>query len=137
MTPEQITLVQDSFAKVEPIREKAAELFYARLWETDPSTVPLFAKSDMLLQGHKLMAALALVVNGLTKPETVIPVAQAMARRHVGYGVTPAQYDSVGAALLWTLGQGLGAGFTPEVEAAWTAAYALLSGVMIDAAYAS
>lgn len=136
MTPEQVDLVQDSFRQVVPIREKAAELFYARLWETDPSTVPLFAKSDMALQGQKLMAALAMVVSSLKQPEKVVPVAQDMARRHLSYGVTRAQYGSVGAALLWTLGQGLGPAFTPEVEAAWAAAYTLLSRVMIDAAYA-
>ncbi|MEI6158716.1 MAG: globin family protein [Roseococcus sp.] len=136
MTPDQIILVQQSFQQVEAIKETAAKPFYARLWEIDPSTVPLFEKSDMALQGHKLMAALALVVNGLSRPETVIPVAQDMARRHVGYGVTKAQYASVGAALLWTLGQGLGAGFTPEVEAAWTAAYTVLAAVMTESAYA-
>lgn len=132
MTPDQIPLVQQSFQRVEAIRETAARLFYARLWEIDPTTAPLFAKSDMALQGHKLMAALALVVSGLSKPERVIPVAQDLARRHIGYGVAQAQYASVGAALLWTLGQGLGADFTPQVEAAWIAAYTLLSAVMIE-----
>lgn len=136
MTPEQVALVQDSFRQVVPIKEKAAEIFYARLWETDPSTIPLFARSDMALQGQKLMAALAMVVSSLKQPEKVVPVAQDMAKRHLSYGVTKAQYGSVGAALLWTLGQGLGPAFTPEVEAAWTAAYTLLSGVMTDAAYA-
>jgi hemoglobin-like flavoprotein len=135
MTPDQIALVQHSFRDVEAIRETAAKLFYQRLWEVDASTAPLFARSDMALQGHKLMAAIALVVNGLNRPETVIPAAQDMARRHVGYGVTRAHYASVGAALLWTLGQGLGDRFTPEVEAAWTAAYELLSAIMIEAAY--
>ncbi len=135
MTPDQIILVQQSFRQVEAIQETAAKLFYQRLSEIDPSTAPLFAKSDMALQGHKLMAALALVVNGLNRPESVIPVAQDMARRHVGYGVIRAHYASVGAALLWTLHQGLGDAFTPEVHAAWTAAYALLSAIMIEAAY--
>ena len=135
MTPDQITLVQRSFRQIEAIQERAAGLFYDRLWQVDPSTAPLFSKSDMALQGHKLMAAIALVVNGLNRPEAVIPVAQDMARRHVAYGVTRAHYASVGAALLWTLGQGLGEGFTPEVEGAWTAAYELLSAIMIEAAY--
>lgn len=137
MTPQQIHLVQQSFRQVEAIQEVAAKLFYARLWEIDPATAPLFAKSDMTLQGHKLMAALALVVNGLSRPETVIPVAQDMARRHLGYGVTREHYESVGAALLWTLDQGLGEAFTAEVEAAWGAAYELLSSVMIEAAYSA
>lgn len=134
MTPEQVTLVQDSFAKVVPIKEQAAALFYGRLFEIDPTTKSLFANSDMKEQGTKLMATLAMVVSGLRNPAPIIPVTQALARRHVGYGVTSAQYASVGAALLWTLEQGLGAAYTPEVAAAWTAAYTLLSGVMLEAA---
>lgn len=136
MTPDQIILVQRSFQQVETNGGAVAKLFYGRLWEIDASTAPLFEKSDMVLQGDNLMAALALVVNGLSNPETVIPEAQDMARRHVGYGVTKAQYASVGAALLWTLAQGLGPGFTPEVEEAWTTAYGILSGIMTQAAYA-
>ena len=134
MTDAETTLVQGSFKQVIPIKEAAAELFYGRLFEIDPGTAPLFAKSDMRLQGQKLMAALAMVVGGLKRPETVVPAAQELARRHVAYGVTEAQYASVGAALLWTLEQGLGPAATPEVIAAWSSAYGLLSGVMIEAA---
>lgn len=133
MTPQQITLVRDSFKQVLPIREQAAELFYNRLFEIAPETRPLF-KGDMRSQGAKLMAAIATVVNALDKLETVLEPVQAMARRHVGYGVTEAHYTVVGEALLWTLGRGLGDAFTPEVEAAWTTAYGALSGVMIEAA---
>jgi hemoglobin-like flavoprotein len=88
----------------------------------------------MARQGQKLMATLGMVVAGLDRPETVVPAAQDLARRHAGYGVTAPMYATVGAALLWTLAEGLGEGFTPEVEAAWTAAYTLLSGVMLEAA---
>src|SRR4051812_6884832 len=136
MSPTQASLVQDSFAKVVPINETAAGLFYKRLFEIDPGTMPLFAGTDMAAQGQKLMTTLGFVVAGLARPDTLVPAAQALARRHVGYGVTEAQYASVGAALLWTLGQGLGEGFTPEVEAAWTAAYTLLAGVMTEAVQA-
>jgi hemoglobin-like flavoprotein len=88
----------------------------------------------MAEQGAKLMATLGMVVGALNRPETVIPAAQALAVKHVGYGVTKPQYASVGAALLWTLEQGLGAGYTPDVAAAWASAYRLLSGVIIAAA---
>lgn len=134
MTPEQATLVQDSFRLVVPIKDQAAALFYGRLFELDPSTKALFTGTDMAEQGAKLMATLGFVVAGLKRPAEVVPAAQALAKRHVGYGVKEAHYPTVGAALLWTLGQGLGEAFTPEVEVAWTAAYTLLAGVMIDAA---
>ena len=133
MKSKQITLVENTFTLVEPIAETAAGLFYNRLFELDPSLRPLF-KSDIPEQGKKLMQALAFVVKGLSKPETIIPVVEDLGRRHVGYGVEDAHYDTVGAALLWTLEQGLGAAFTPEAEQAWAAAYGLLAQVMQEAA---
>jgi len=134
MTPEQVSQVQESFAKVVPIADAAAALFYDRLFQIAPDTRALF-HGDMHAQGQKLMTALALVVNGLRNIETVVPIAQDLAKRHVAYGVEPAHYELVGAALLWTLEQGLGDAFTPETRASWTAAYTTLSGVMIGAAY--
>jgi len=134
MTPQQIDLVQSSFAKVAPIADAAAAIFYARLFEIAPRVKPLF-HSDMAEQGRKLMTTLAVVVNGLRDLEAILPAARALAVRHAGYGVAAADYASVGEALLWTLEKGLGDGFTPEVAAAWTAAYGALSGVMIAAAY--
>ncbi|MBN8747382.1 Bacterial hemoglobin [Xylophilus ampelinus] len=132
MTPQQITLVQHSFAQVAPIAPQAAEIFYARLFELAPQVRPLFT-GDMAEQGRKLMAMLAMVVNGLTRLDTIVPAAQKLGQRHVAYGAEPAHYPVVGQALLDTLAQGLGPAFTPEVKAAWGEAYALLSGVMIEA----
>ncbi len=134
MTPSQIDLVQTSFAKVAPIAETAASLFYGRLFEIAPEVKPLF-KGDMKEQGRKLMTTLAVVVNGLKNLEAVVPAAKALAVKHVSYGVTADHYAPVGAALVWTLEQGLGDDFTPETRDAWIAAYTLLSGVMIDEAY--
>lgn len=133
MTPQQIQLVRDSFKLVLPIREQAAELFYGRLFAIAPETRSLF-KGDIRTQGMKLMAALTMVVNSLDRLETVLDAVQTMARRHVHYGVTEAQYGTVGEALLWTLHQGLGDAFTAEVEEAWATAYGALAGVMIAAA---
>lgn len=133
MNQEQVTLVQNTFNLVEPIAQTAAGLFYNRLFELDPSLRPLF-KRDVEEQGKKLMQALAFVVKGLSRPETILPVVQELGRRHVSYGVEDAHYDTVGTALLWTLAQGLGAAFTPEVEGAWAAAYGLLAHVMKEAA---
>jgi nitric oxide dioxygenase len=134
MTPTQVKLVQDSFAKVAPISEQAAALFYGRLFEIAPEVKPLF-KGDMTEQGRKLMGTLAVVVNGLGDLNAILPAASALAKRHVSYGVTPDHYAPVGAALLWTLERGLGPQWTPELAAAWAAAYATLSGFMIGEAY--
>ncbi len=136
MTPGQVELVQKSFSKVAPIADQAAELFYGRLFEISPQTKPLF-KNDMKEQGKKLMGTLAVVVGGLTKLETILPAASALAKKHVGYGVKAADYTPVGAALLWTLEKGLGPDWTPELATAWTTAYTTLSGYMISEAYGS
>ena len=129
MTPEQIRLVQSSMQKILFISEIAAELFYRRLFELDPTLRPLF-RGDMKEQGRKLIQMLHTVVDGLGQLDTILPEVEALARRHVTYGVQPQHYDTVGAALLWTLEQGLGNGYTAEVRAAWTEAYTLLAGVM-------
>jgi hemoglobin-like flavoprotein len=134
MTPDQVKLVQQSFEKVAPISETAAVLFYDRLFDIAPKVRSMFP-TDMTEQRRKLMATLAVVVNGLGNLESVLPAASALAKRHVSYGAKAEHYPVVGAALLWTLEKGLGDGWTPEIAEAWTAAYGTLSGFMISEAY--
>jgi hemoglobin-like flavoprotein len=136
MTPQQVKLVQESFAKVVPISETAAVLFYGRLFEIAPQVKAMFP-ADMTEQRKKLMATLAVVVNGLANLESILPAASALAKRHVSYGAKPAHYPVVGSALLWTLEKGLGDAWTPELAEAWTAAYGTLSGYMISEGYGS
>ena len=134
MTPEQVKLVQESFTKVVPIADQAAVIFYDRLFEVAPSVKAMFP-ADMTEQRKKLMATLAVVVNGLSNLESILPAASALARRHVSYGAKPEHYPVVGSALLWTLEKGLGTAWTSEVAEAWTSAYGTLSGYMISQAY--
>jgi hemoglobin-like flavoprotein len=134
MTPDQVKLVQQSFAKVAPISDQAAVIFYDRLFEIAPQVKAMFP-SDLTEQRKKLMATLAVVVNGLSNLESILPAASALATRHVGYGAKAEHYPVVGSALLWTLEKGLDAAWTPEVAEAWTATYGTLSGYMISEAY--
>lgn len=134
MTPDQVKIVQDSFAKVAPISEQAATIFYNRLFEVAPQVKMMFPE-NMTEQRRKLMATLAVVVNGLSDLPSILPAASALAIRHVSYGARREHYPVVGAALLWTLEQGLGDAWTPEVACAWTAAYDTLSGYMMAEAY--
>jgi hemoglobin-like flavoprotein len=133
MTPTEKSLVQQTFAQVAPIAEQAAALFYVRLFELDPALKALF-KVDMREQGRKLMQMIGLAVSKLDALDELVPAVEALGRRHVGYGVKEADYDTVGAALLWTLGQGLGPAFTPEVKSAWTTVYGVLASTMKTAA---
>jgi hemoglobin-like flavoprotein len=134
VTPDQVKAIQDSFKLVAPISDQAAAMFYGRLFEIAPAVKPLF-RGDMTEQGRKLMATLGVVVNSLGNLEAVLPAASALAKRHVDYGVKADDYAPVGAALLWTLEQGLGGNWTPQLAEAWGAAYTLLSNYMIGEAY--
>jgi hemoglobin-like flavoprotein len=134
MTPAQIEQVEASFRLVAPIAEPAARLFYDTLFAMDPALKPLFAGADLGAQGRKLMAAIGFVVGNLRRPDAMLPAVRELGRRHGGYGVRPAHYATVGAALLATLEQGLGEAFTPAMRESWAAAYGLLAEVMVAAA---
>jgi hemoglobin-like flavoprotein len=129
MTPEKIALVQSTWAKVIPIKETAAELFYGKLFELDPSLRALF-KSDIREQGRKLMAMIGTAVGGLNNLGALVPAVKDLGKRHVGYGVKAEDYTTVATALLWTLEKGLGDAFTPQVKEAWTETYMVLAKTM-------
>lgn len=132
LTPEQIKLIQDSWAQVTPIKATAAELFYARLFELDPTVKTLF-KGKLDFQGEKLMTTLTVVVDSLDDLSSVVPMLHAMGKRHIIYNVKAEHYDTVGAAFLWVLEQGLGELFTTETKEAWTIAYGVIASVMLEA----
>jgi len=133
MTPKQIKQVQESWKKVALISEQAADIFYTKLFEKMPELQSLF-KTDMEEQGKKLMSMIGSAVALLNKPEKLLPVVQQLGERHSNYGVEPAHYDVVGAALLETLEAGLGDDFTLPLKQAWTEVYGLLATTMIEAA---
>ena len=135
MTPTQVQLIRSSWAAVEPIADDAATLFYARLFELDPSLTHLFRHTDMPKQRKVLMQTLAVVVKSIDRLEQLVPAVQALGRRHTGYGVQAEHYATVGAALIWTLERGLGDAFTTEVREAWETAYGTLASVMIAASH--
>jgi hemoglobin-like flavoprotein len=135
MTDDQKTLVRDSFVKLAPDAPAVAAIFYQRLFDIDPKLRPLF-KGDMAEQGRKLMAMIGTAVANLWQIESIIPAVKQLGERHSGYGVKTPDYDTVGAALLWTLERGLADAFTPPVREAWTVCYGTLADIMKAAAAA-
>lgn len=125
--------VQSTWKIVAGIAPQAAALFYGNLFEADPKLKPLF-KGNMEEQGKKLMQMIGAAVGKLTDLESLVPILQSLAKRHVAYGVQEEHYGTVGAALLKTLEQGLGSAFTPQVKASWSEVYGVMSTVMISAA---
>lgn len=133
MQETEIAILEQSFAEVAALREEAAELFYERLFVHDPSLRALFVSSDMKEQGRKLIAALSLVVGSLRKLDTVVPALEALAVKHVGYGVRDEHYATVGKALIETLSLFFANRFTLEHRRVWTLAYETIATVMIRA----
>jgi hemoglobin-like flavoprotein len=134
VTPRQQTLIRESWAQVAPIADAAATIFYDRLFELDPSLRRLFSRTDMAGQRRNLMQTLAVVAASIDRLESIVPAVEALGRRHAGYRVEAAHFETVGQALLDTLAVGLGEDFTAEVRDAWATAYGILAGVMQSAA---
>ena len=133
VTPAQVELLQKTWQMVLPHKEIVAEMFYNKLFEMDPSVRPMF-KNDMKRQGDVLISTLTPIVHLIDKADQITPILEYMGKTHVNYGVVPEHYKTVGAALLWTLEQGLAEAFTDEVKQAWVAAYTRISTIMINAA---
>jgi nitric oxide dioxygenase len=110
-------------------RDQVGKLFYNRLFDIAPDTRAMF-KGSIDQQARKLMETLALAIASLRDTPTLVATLEALAKRHVGYGVRDEHYDKVGEALLWTLQQGLGDAFTPHAREAWTALYGTVADVM-------
>jgi nitric oxide dioxygenase len=132
MTPEQVQIIKLTFAQAMSSKDEVGQLFYSRLFAIAPETKPLF-KGDIVAQSRKLMDTLALAISSLRDTPALMATLEALAKRHVTYGVRDEHYDKVGEALLWTLEQGLGAAFTPHAREAWTKLYATVAQVMRNA----
>lgn len=136
MNAPDIMLVKGSFRKLSPTAEQVAALFYARLFELDPTLRNLF-HGDMATQGCKFMQMIASAVAALDRTDAIAGTFRQLGARHVQYGVRDEHYATVGAALIWTLEKSLGSDFTPPVKSAWTATYALLARTMMDGAHSA
>ena len=133
MTPTQQQLIRSTWGQVTPIADTAAQLFYERLFELDPTLRRLFSRTDMAAQRKNLVQTLTVVVKSIDNLGPLVPAVEALGRRHAGYGVRPSHYATVGQALLDTLQAGLGDAFTGDARDAWGEAYELLAGVMLSA----
>ena len=136
MNAQQITLVQTSFAQLSADPDAAAGIFYQQLFALDPALRPMFTHTDMHVQGRKLMQMLAVLVSALNTPKRVFALGEEVGKSHLKYGVTEAHYATVGQALLAAIRQGLGEGYTPDVDAAWKALYTSLMFIVKQTAYA-
>lgn len=133
MNPKQIELVRQTWEQIHPEADTAGAMFYARLFELDPSLRPLFG-ADLQPQIRKLTRTIAMAVASLDRLESLAPALRELGSRHTGYGVKDRHYATVGTALLDTLAAGLAEAFTPEAREAWAETYALLAETMKNGA---
>jgi hemoglobin-like flavoprotein len=132
VTSEECWLVQASWEKLVPMAPHVAELFFDRLFELDPFLEDLFP-SDLSKLGAEWMRTLGLAAPRLAEPSKLAPCIDGLSRMHVDIGVRPGHYVTMGNALLWTLEQSLAEDFTARVKDAWSAAYQVVSALMIQA----
>lgn len=131
LTTDKIAILRASWSGAEPHAEDLLTRFYARLFEMAPEAAAMFEGTDMAAQKSKLGAALALVIREIETPGKILPALHALGRRHAEFGVTAADYDVVGAALLTAFAETLGDAFCDTTRDAWAAAYTSVASAMI------
>ena len=102
MTDHEIELVRESFAHLHRRKVETAAIFYGRLFDIAPEVKPLFGR-EIAEQSEKLMETLTVAMAALRDPEGLTALLQKLGRSHRGFGVEERHYDSVEAALIWTL----------------------------------
>jgi hemoglobin-like flavoprotein len=127
---ESIRLVHVSWTWLSAESDAFTTAFYRRLFDIDPTAARLFAHVDMAAQRNKLEQALTVIVHALDDEDRLLPILASLGKRHTSYGVEPHHFDSVGEALLDAVRETLGDRTNPEIEAAWTEAYALVADGM-------
>jgi nitric oxide dioxygenase len=130
LTTAQISLIRDSFRRLQSDPGSNAELFYQHLFRIAPELRPMF-RSDMTGQGMRFMSTLALIVQHLDDPQELRPYLEKLAQGHAAFGVKHEHFHPMGQALIQTMRDTLETTFPADADAAWEAAYDLLADEMV------
>src|SRR5262249_52991185 len=128
--------LETSFDLIAPRGDELMDVFYARLFATAPAVKPLFANTDLSRQKSMLLGALVLLRKSLRDLDAVVPKLRDLGARHVAYGAQPEHYPVVGSVLIASMAEVAGDAWTPEFESAWTAAFDVVAGAMLEGASA-
>jgi methyl-accepting chemotaxis protein len=126
-----VKLLRESFDLVASNKQKFAQDFYSRLFQSYPQTQSLFADTDMQQQEAALLGAIAGVIAGIEKGDNIVPALHKLGAKHASYNVAPEHYPLVGIALIETFQQHLQDQFTPPIQQSWLEAYGIISDQMI------
>lgn len=125
--------LKHSWEQVTKSGDEVPLYFYSHLFLSHPELRAMFPVS-MAAQRDKLVTALGQVVSNVDELDQVIGLIQQLGRDHRRFDVVPEHYNAVGASLLATLKQFLGAAWTDELAADWAAAYGVIARTMVEAA---
>ncbi|MCW2506048.1 MAG: putative oxidoreductase [Actinomycetia bacterium] len=131
--PSDMQLLKENLAVVEPVQDKAVGYFYATLFRRNPEVRSMFPLV-MDVQRDRLFRALTSAVQGMDRPESLVPMLRQLARDHRKFGVRPEHYEVVGRALIGAVRQYSYGDWSEEIEAAWWRAFTMIARTMIDAA---
>lgn len=130
--------LETSFDLIAPRGEELMDEFYARLFKTAPSVMPLFTATNMQRQKAMLLGTLMLLRKSLRDLDAIVPTLRNLVgARHVAYGPQPEHYPAVGQALIGAMAALAGPAWQPTHESAWREAFAIVAAAMIDGATAA
>jgi nitric oxide dioxygenase len=133
LTPNQIHIIKKSwktYRNMDPVL--VGDVFYSKLFMSYPQVKSMFHISKAE-QSKKFVEMLNVIVARLDKWHELDEEVRQLGQRHAQYGVKAQHYTAVGEALLWTLEQGYGPEWTPELREAWQACFDELSSTMQQA----
>ena len=126
MNADQIDLIRSTWSAIHPSAHRVTQLFYARLFQLDPSLEPRIGRQSMA-RAQRLMSLMESAVGGLERMPALRRMLLVFGKRHAGCGVRPGDYATFGAAWLWAMGESLGQSFSPAARNAWTSFYGLVA----------
>ena len=126
--------LETSFDLVAPRGDELMDVFYARLFAAAPAVEPLFAGTNLQKQKGMLLATLVLLRKSLRNLEAIVPKLHELGARHVAYGARPEHYPVVGEVLIASMAEIAGLAWTDEYEQAWSTAFGIVAGAMIEGA---
>ena len=129
--------LETSFDLIAPRGDELMDVFYERLFAAAPAVKPLFAATDLKRQKTMLLGTLVLLRKSLRDLGPIVPKLRDLGARHVAYGARPEHYPVVGEVLLASMAEIAGPAWTPEFERAWTEAFSVVAGAMIEGAEAA
>eukprot|EP00171_Calliarthron_tuberculosum_P014760 IDg14760t1 len=142
LTAETIATVKATIPALRSHGVQVVTRFYALLFERFPAVRRHFnmdrhaggrtGAEGIPAQIASLARAVLLYARNVDKAEKLLPTVRAIAQKHVARGVSPPQYDAVGACLLDAMRDVLGAAATSAVMDAWAAAYGRLAAIFIS-----